>query len=449
MSVRRACFTCNNPSFATCETLWNLGHSDAIQYLIYGAEHTDNPQQTPHFQGFVIFKTPRKPSTICNLLGGHCYVAFPKQGDPSARCANYCKKEGFYLEFGTLPGQGGRPAGDDLSASELRQQAITWLQDDANKYCRFKDIPATLLMTQGFLNAWTARRKVQLGPDRPDLKIITIVGPTACGKSFASHNIFPDHAKCFYGNSGAWFSNGDAPVLLIEEFSGQIPLQKMLTILDHYPFQLEEKGGFAPALYTTVVITSNITPDHWYSNSIKQGKMAEEAMRLGIPLDEAEKRWNEAKKALYDRIGYKTNKRGCGFYNEWAHSGLGNEADECVSMRSQIWDWLSSIAGFGGCAPITPAMGAAPPLPCCGGCTPTTPAVGASPPDPLLGASPPDPSWGLRPHSPCCSEAAGDAPAALLQEHPSRTTLRLYQDDDDDDQQPPQQLRRLNTPTEM
>lgn len=342
-NVRRACFTCNNASFATCQVLWDLGHSDAITYLIYGAEHDDGAEgHTPHLQGFVIFKNPRKASNVCNLLGGHCWVGFPKATDPSAKCANYCKKEGFYLEFGRLPGS--RSIGDDeLSAKEMKRKAIQWLESDENKYCRWKDVPATLLMTPGFLQAWTAKRRVLLGPDRPDLRIITIVGPTACGKSYASHNILPDHAKCFYGNSGAWFSNGDAPVLLIEEFSGQIPLQKMLTILDHYPFQLEEKGGFSPALYTTVVITSNITPDHWYSNFVKQGKMAEEAMRLGIPLDEAEKRWNEAKKALFDRIGFRTNKRGSGFYREWAHSGLGSEEAECLTMRQEIWDWLSAI----------------------------------------------------------------------------------------------------------
>lgn len=342
-TVRRACFTANNATFATCQVLWDLGHSDTISYLIYGAEHDDGAEgHTPHLQGFVIFKTPKHASRVCSLLGGHCWVGFPKATDPSAKCANYCKKEGFYMEFGRLPGS--RSAGDEeLSAKVMKQRAIDWLADPANTYCRWKDVSATLLMTPGFLQAWAAKRKVLLGPDRPDLKIITIVGPTACGKSYAAHHLLPDHAKCFYGNSGAWFSNGDAPVLLIEEFSGQIPLQKMLTILDHYPFQLEEKGGFSPALYTTVVITSNITPDHWYANFVKQGKMAEEAMRLGIPLDEAEKRWNEAKKALFDRIGFRTNKRGSGYYNEWQHSGLGSEEAECLTMRQQIWDWLSAI----------------------------------------------------------------------------------------------------------
>lgn len=339
--TKRAMFTINNPTIADCETLYKLGNSDKIKYMVYGAEHADDPAQTPHFQGFVIFASNTRCNSVCALLGGRCWVGFPKKGDPSARCANYCKKEGFYYEFGHLPGSG-NGGDDELSAKEMKRKAIAWLDDANNVYVRAKDLPASLLMTPGFLQAWTARRKTLLGPDR-DLTYITIVGPTACGKSYAVHNQYPDHAKCFYGNSGAWFANGDAPVLLFEEFNGQIPLQKFLTLLDHYPFQLEEKGGMCPAMYTTVIITSNISPDHWYTNFIKDAKAKEEAMRLGISLDEMEKKWNEAKKALFDRLGFRTNHRGSGHYAEWQHSPLGDEHAEKLQMRQEIWDWLERI----------------------------------------------------------------------------------------------------------
>lgn len=339
--TKRAMFTVNNPTIADCETLYNLGNSDKIKYLVYGAEHADDPAKTPHFQGFVIFSKATKCSSVCGLLGGRAWVGFPKREDPSARCANYCKKEGFYYEFGRLAGS--RNADDDeLSAKEMKRRAIEWLDNKENKYVRMQDLPGYLLMTPGFLQAWTARRKTLLGPDR-NMTFITIVGPTACGKSYAVHNQFPDHAKCFYGNSGAWFANGDAPVLLFEEFNGQIPLQKFLTLLDHYPFQLEEKGGMCPALYTTVIITSNISPDHWYNNFLKDAKAKEEAMRLGISLEEMEKKWNESKKALFDRIGFRTNYRGTGHYAEWQHSGVVDPYTEKLAMRQEIWDWLKSI----------------------------------------------------------------------------------------------------------
>ena len=341
---RRLMFTINNPTFKDSETLWNLGHDEKhCKYLIYGAEHTEEGQGTPHFQGFLILKNPQRISTIMKWLGGRAHPTRIQEGDPSARCANYCRKEGFYMQFGELGG-GANP---QLKPAELRQLAIEWLDNEDNKYVRMKDIPAHFLMTPGFLTAWEAKRKTLLGPDR-EVRVITVIGPTACGKSYAAHNLFPDHAKWIPGNGGAWFSNGDAPVLLFEEFNGQIDLQKMLTLLDHYPLQLEYKGSMSPALFTTVVITSNVSPDHWYGNWLRQAKAQEEARMRGIDPEEAERKWNEAKKALFDRIGFRSNRRGSGFYMEWAHTAPPeNEAArylECLTMRQEIWTWMEHAA---------------------------------------------------------------------------------------------------------
>ena len=122
----------------------------------------------------------------------------------------------------------------------------------------------------------------------------------------------------------------------------------MLTLLDHYPLQLEYKGSMSPALYTTVVITSNVSPDHWYANTIKTAKNIEECNRLGVSIDEAERRYKESLKALYDRIGFRTNKRGCGFYREWTHAYSDDQPAaqylECLQMRQEIWDWMEKCA---------------------------------------------------------------------------------------------------------
>lgn len=345
-TYKRICFTINNPTFKDSEALWALGHNEERRkYLIYAAEHADggvDPETglplTPHFQGFLVLKTACRPRQIENLLGGRAKMQEARS--PSAQCANYCKKEHFYMEFGSLKGG----AETELKPSELRKAAIEWLDNEDNKYVRWMDIPAHLKMTPGFLTAWEANRKVLLGPDRPNLKIITVIGPTACGKSYAAHNLFPDHAKWLPGNNGAWFSNGDAPVLLFEEFCGQIDLQKMLTLLDHYPLQLEHKGGADPALFNIVVITSNVTPDHWYGSWLKQAKLVEEARMRGIDPEEAQRKWEESKKALFDRIGFRSNKRGSGYYMEWKHSGMGDEMAETLQMRQEIWNWMEQVA---------------------------------------------------------------------------------------------------------
>lgn len=225
-TTKRAMFTINNPTFKDSEKLYQLGHNENTKYLVYGCEHDDGkPDHTPHYQGFIVFKKNVRCNTVCALLGGRAYVCFPKRTDPSLRMARYCQKEGFYMQFGSLSIAPG--VDSSIKPSEMRQKAIEWLNNSDNLYTRMRDIPPDLLMTPGFITAWTARRNTLCGPDR-ELKIITVIGPTACGKSYAAHNLLPDSAKCFYGNNGCWFSNADAPSLLIEEFNGQIPLQKLL-----------------------------------------------------------------------------------------------------------------------------------------------------------------------------------------------------------------------------
>lgn len=93
----------------------------------------------------------------------------------------------------------------------------------------------------------------------------------------------------FYGNSGLWWDGySGQKVVLIEEFRGQVQLQKMLQVLDKYPLRLEIKGGSVPARYELVIVTSNTRPEDWYpDNPQKPGATREPerkalARRLGV-----------------------------------------------------------------------------------------------------------------------------------------------------------------------
>ena len=95
--------------------------------------------------------------------------------------------------------------------------------------------------------------------------------------------------------------------MVFEEFAGQIPLQKMLKLLDPYPMALEVKGGMRPAMYTVVVITSNTRPDGWYRDEEQGGKRTDALL------------------ALWDRLGFRNGNnticRTCGTYLEPAQPG--------------------------------------------------------------------------------------------------------------------------------
>ena len=104
------------------------------------------------------------------------------------------------------------------------------------------EIDSQVLARPGFLAAYNAITADLLGPYRPNLRIITLVGPPGTGKSFAINTLFPKAGRAIIGNGGTWFANPCSKVMVFEEFAGQIQLQKMLKFLDPYPMALEVKG---------------------------------------------------------------------------------------------------------------------------------------------------------------------------------------------------------------
>lgn len=303
---------------------------DAIKYLIVQEEkgHTEG---TVHWQGFVIFKHSKRLSSL-KKLNNRAHWEITRGTNEKA--AAYCRKEdtftgGFRFEIGELPGA--KAAGH----KERLEEAANTLETLKDVYTPPKKIKPLVLMQPGFMAAYNALTTDVLGPYRPELKIITLIGPPGSGKSYAIQHFFPQHGRCIAGNSGVWFQSPLEEVMVFEEFCGQIQLQKMLQLLDPYPLALEVKGGMRPALYKTVVITSNTRPDKWYKTDAP-------GVVKSI-FDEPTKR-DDAVMALFDRIGFSNGSyvpvRKCGHYFE---APQGYNIDQ---LRCFFWNALQEVVGF-------------------------------------------------------------------------------------------------------
>lgn len=307
--AKRWCFTINNPiADETVENdrFWDNtpGSSSQepminIEYLILQEER--GAEGTLHWQGFLILKE-RHTLAWMKRLNPRAHWEVAKGTNEQAR--DYCRKEdtytgGFRLELGTFPERA--KAG---KASERLERAAEELDAIKEAYKRPRDVPSMTLLQCGFIPAYKELTADILGPYRPELKIVTMIGPPATGKSYSIQKYFPGHGRCICGNNGVWFQNPLADVMVFEEFCGGIQLQRMLQYLDPYPLALEVKGGMRPAMYTTVVITSNTRPDGWYKG--------DEAGAPGKRTD--------ALLALWDRIGFGAGgyvpARTCGHYLE-------------------------------------------------------------------------------------------------------------------------------------
>ena len=301
---KRWCFTINNPTDE--DKFWeNDEQREQLEYLI--VQHEVGEQGTPHYQGFLILKRKNRLTWLKKNINSRAHWEKTRGTDQQA--AEYCKKDDTHpegslrFEWGTLKAALKRKDRDELEEAVIEE--VKKLQDEGFRSVR--DIDPQVLARPGFMAAYNALTADLLGVYRPELKIITMVGPPGTGKSFAINSLFPQAGRAIMGNSGTWFSNPTATVMVFEEFAGQIPLQKMLKLLDPYPMALEVKGGMRPAMYTVVVITSNTRPDGWYRDEEQGGKRTDALL------------------ALWDRLGFRNGNnticRTCGTYLEPAQPG--------------------------------------------------------------------------------------------------------------------------------
>lgn len=313
--AKRWCFTLNNPTEVEQFALNNIDQLEgpSLQYIIWQTERGENG--TKHIQGFLILKKQQRLSWLQKHISARAHFEVARGNNKQA--SEYCKKDDTYTgeyryEWGELP------VTQVKKRDERLQEAAEELDTLKEVYKRPAEIPSMTLMQCGFIPAMKEITADILGPYRPNLRVITMVGPPGTGKSYCIQKHFPNHGRCICGNSGTWFQNPCAEVMVFEEFCGQIQLQRMLQYLDPYPHALEVKGGMRPAMYTTVVITSNTRPEGWYKGD--EGFTGKR---------------NDAILALYDRLGYSTGYyvpvRDCGVYLE-------PPADMCVADCRRYFD---------------------------------------------------------------------------------------------------------------
>lgn len=253
-----------------------------IQYLIFQEERAPDTG-TIHFQGYLETPNTIRMSWLKNNFNSRAHYDI-RRGTQEEAIA-YCSKEESRVEGG-LSRELGQKSGP-TSAAEKKRQRIETLDNIRHKRVKLADVETELLLNQGFLSAARHLTSTMLGPYRDDLEIVTIVGGTGIGKSYCAYQIGGANIVTYQGNG--WFGGADTEgdVLLFDEFTGQVPLHLFLQYLDPYPNQLPVKGGFYPAFYTKVIITSNVKPENWWKKD-----------------DEVNEKRDGQIDCLYRRIGY-------------------------------------------------------------------------------------------------------------------------------------------------
>ena len=97
-SAKRWVYTLNNPTDDEEQFVGELGEHDDVVYHVFGREVGDNG--TPHFQGYVMLNVRKTLNQVRGFFPrAHWEIS---RGTPR-QASDYCKKDGVFEEFGTLP----------------------------------------------------------------------------------------------------------------------------------------------------------------------------------------------------------------------------------------------------------------------------------------------------------------------------------------------------------
>lgn len=207
-SGTRWCFTLNNWTPAELDLLIEIGEDHAnrgIVYLVIGREQGESG--TPHLQGFVVLqRNHRRPSVqrTLHLQRAHLEVA----RGTSLQASTYCKKDGDFLEYGTIPGskENHRNGFDSFREWALQQPfkptAAAVALEFPGLFIRYGRIMEWLdlvypvnINVDGELRPWQRHLAADLESPPDDRKIYFVVDPEGgAGKSWFIKYFYSKHS---------------------------------------------------------------------------------------------------------------------------------------------------------------------------------------------------------------------------------------------------------------
>lgn len=242
------CFTLNNPTDAD---EWQVeGIAAVSDYLVVGIETGESG--TKHFQGFVVFAS-KKSLNQCKqfLTRAHWEV---RRGTMQ-QAADYCKKDGDFKEWGTLPVS----RADAMKG--MWKQMIDWAEEGRLDEIK-EEYPAMYLR---YLEKFRSLAR----PERailPELTNEWWYGPTGTGKS---RKLWTDYPVHYAKQLNKWWDGYDGEeVVAIEEWCPRNECTASLLKIwaDRYPFPAEIKGGKLNRIRPKkIIVLSNYSPDQCFT----------------------------------------------------------------------------------------------------------------------------------------------------------------------------------------
>lgn len=172
---RRWCFTVNN------WTEDEEAHISAFldEHCIYGVIGSEVGENgTPHLQGFLILPSPQRLSYLRRHVSERAH--FEAARGKSSQAAEYCKKEGEWVEFGSIPNNQGKRTDIDefkewVELCEARPNERDVARAFPNLFLKFRNIMELVdhlrpqpELVDGEFRAWQEELAEDLGEEADD-----------------------------------------------------------------------------------------------------------------------------------------------------------------------------------------------------------------------------------------------------------------------------------------
>lgn len=262
--------TLNNPTTSIPEDNW-AEHADPFElfdkhlmrYLIYQLEV--GASGTRHLQIYIQFVERQYLTAVKKMAPfsrAHIEIC---RATPAKNIAYCSKAEGRVAgpwKWGRPLNQGERYDLRDVATRVFHNPAFS-PADEAPEICLKYSTGLKYLKEQ-------ALRKARGNEFRRPC-ILVYCGPSGCGKSSFAYRTDPElYSVPHHEGASLWFDGYSGQrTILFDDFYGGVAYSHWLRILDGYPFQLQVKGGFVWLNHFTTIITSNVSPEHWYKPEIQ------------------------------------------------------------------------------------------------------------------------------------------------------------------------------------
>lgn len=251
MRSRYWCFTLNNPNEDETETIKNTYDSHA-NYLILGFEIGESG--TRHIQGYIELSRRTRFDKVKSLLGARVHLE--RRLGSACQAAQYCKKDGNFLEYGEIEGTS---AGKRTDLDSFREALTTGskrkkdlVDEHFGVFMRYGRSFNDAISTFSEVRTWKTDTYV-------------LWGRSGSGKTSFVYSTEND----IYSHSGErWFDGYDRNhVVLFDDLRDSVfPIAYLLKLLDRYPFRVPVKGGYTNWVPRRIYITTNVDPFTWYGN---------------------------------------------------------------------------------------------------------------------------------------------------------------------------------------